>query len=241
MKNLLIYINPRGDFDEEGKVLIKIQIDNSYSLGWKPDDIMLFTNFPYEYNGIKANIIDGSSYSDISSKTVTISHLFDLNIIQDELYWVHDLDAFQNNIITESELELDNIDFAITDYGRLLRWSGGSIFFKKSSKDIFKMIKEKVYEMNTTEEKALKKITDWNINNVNPRIKKLNISYNFQMGNVNNCYPVAVKPIKVLHFHPFRDWKGRNTLDFFLRGKNKINTMLMEDRLVKIFNKYSIV
>ncbi len=243
MKLLLIYINPIKEFDEEGKVTVKIQIDNSLELGWKLEDILLYTNFPYEYNGVKSIVIDDNTYSDISSKTSVISYLFDKGLIGDELYWVHDLDAFQDYVITEDEIKevMGNADIALTDSGATTRWALGSIFFKKSSEDIFRMIKDKVNQEEINEEKALRRLTLKNINNINPRIKKLNISYNFQMWNIGLCYPMAIKPLRVLHFHPFRNFKGMNTLDFFLRGKNKINTMLMSERLVKIFNKYGIV
>ena len=50
MKQLLIYIGPTDKFDDEHEVLTKIQIDNSLDLGWKKEDILLVTNFPYEYN-----------------------------------------------------------------------------------------------------------------------------------------------------------------------------------------------
>lgn len=244
MKNVLIYLNPAKEFDEEGKVCIKIQIDNSLDLGWRLEDILLFTNFPYEYNGVKAIELDGSSYSDISTKIVTLSYLFDIGFIKDELYWVHDIDAFQNNIITENEIELANDSIAMTDNGVTSRLACGSIFFKNGSADIFKLIKEKmeldgVYSIN--EEKSLRRLMVKNVNNINPRIKLLNISYNYQMWDIGSCYPKAIKPIRVVHFHPFRDFKGSNTLNFFLRGKNRLGVILMEDRLIKIFNKHCIV
>ena len=54
MKNLLIFISPAGGFPKEHEELTKMQIDNSLELGWKPEDILLVTNFDYEYRGIKA-------------------------------------------------------------------------------------------------------------------------------------------------------------------------------------------
>lgn len=47
MKNLLIYVNPRKDWDDETRKLIKLQVDNSLDLGWSSRDIILATNFPY--------------------------------------------------------------------------------------------------------------------------------------------------------------------------------------------------
>ena len=72
MKNLLIYINPAKDFVDSKdrtniKELAKIQIDNSLDLGWAVEDIVFVTNFPYEYGGVKALVIDDDSlFCDIS-------------------------------------------------------------------------------------------------------------------------------------------------------------------------------
>src|SRR3989344_2935283 len=115
MKNLLIYINPRHDFGVEEKVTVKIQIDNSLDLGWKRQDILLVTNFPYEYNAVKATIVGDENYCDsipTTSKINTIVDLFKIQALIDifkintivdlfkkglmagELYWYHDLDVF---------------------------------------------------------------------------------------------------------------------------------------------------
>jgi hypothetical protein len=78
---------------------------------------------------------------------------------------------------------------------------------------------------------------------INERIKKMNISYNFGGWNIRSCYAMAVKPIRAVHFHPFELDSypgGANTVDFFLYGKNKINTILMPERLIKIFNQHGI-
>jgi hypothetical protein len=262
MKNLLIYINPSKCFSDEGKVTIKIQIDNSLDLGWKREDIMLVTNFPYEYNGIKSLVVEDDNYCSfepLSSKTWTISNLFEKKLIKEgELYWAHDLDAFQNEVITKAELESEITDMGITDRGRVSKWSMGSIFFKSSSKDIFNWIKDIMYKYKIDEESAVWILTGHDnflhdmipplvkgytesdipgIKNINERVKKINISYNFRMWNIDSTVRIVVKPIRVIHFHPFQE---RSELDFFMYGKNRINMVLMPERLIKIFNKHGI-
>lgn len=260
MKNLLIYINPRKDFDEEGKVAIKIQIDNSLDLGWKKEDILLVTNFQYYYNGISSLVVSDDNFcsSDpLSTKTSAIAVLCDQNLIKKgETYWAHDVDAFQNGSIAESELELGTAEIGITDKGRMPVWNLGSIFFKSTAGDIFNWIKDAVVKFDTDEENALwalcgndildqagavsiKGLTPRDIpglKNINQRIKKINISYNFRMWNIRSTIRMAVKPIRVVHFHPFQ----KDKLDFYMYGKNKINTVLMLERLIKIFNKHGI-
>lgn len=239
MKNLLIYVNPRQDFDEETKILAKIQIDNSLNLGWKKEDIILVTNFPYEYRGIKAFLVPGDTfcvYGATASKANVIVWLFENGIIKKELYWNHDFDAYQLVALAESELDLEDADMALADYGRMPRWHTSSVFFKQTAVDIFKLIKETVYEFKLhNEEDALFMLTENNTQEIGKRIKKINITYNFWGGNIKSTYPMADKPLKCVHFHP--DSYG---LDEFMYGKNKINKILIDDRLIKLFNKHGL-
>src|SRR6266404_488147 len=64
MKNLLIYTGANKKFGEEDSVLAKIQIDNSFDLGWKKEDIMLVTDFAFAYNGIQSMVIPDGMYYD---------------------------------------------------------------------------------------------------------------------------------------------------------------------------------
>ncbi len=267
----MIYINPLKCFGDEEKITIKIQIDNSLDLGWKREDILLITNFPYEYNGIKAIEISGDNYAPFFPPASKISTIVDMSekglIEKKQLYWFHDLDVYQNEVITEIELELNGIDIGLCDKGRRPRWGTGSMFFKENAKDIFRLIKQVAYKYEINEEPAFNAITSNNVlwateakpeatmgdrivpanipgtENINDRIKKINISYNFVGWNIRSCYEMAVKPIKVVHFHPFDPVPypgGANALDFFMYGKNKINTVLMPERLIKIFNRHGI-
>jgi hypothetical protein len=236
MKNLMIYINPRKDFDDETRVLAKIQIDNILSLGWKKDNVILVTNFPYKYCGIKASIVGDDCYLGRSTKFKTVRHIFELGMLdKDEVYWIHDFDGYQLEPITETELELGTADMGLTDYGRMPRWSMGSIFFKESAKDIYGWINDEACKRDINEEWALLSLTGSNTHNVNARIKKLNITYNFQRFNLLSCYRLATKPIKNVHFHPTPD-----KIDIFMHGKNKLNKILLPERLIKIFNRYGI-
>ena len=140
MKNLLIYIHPRKDFDDEGKVAIKIQIDNSLDLGWKREDIILLTNFPYEYRRIKSLVVPDDNYCSFfpqAGKNIPIIYLFEKGFVKNgELWWSHDLDAFQLCEITESDLEVGNETDILLPVGHSPIWSTGSFFFKNSSRDI---------------------------------------------------------------------------------------------------------
>lgn len=241
MKNLLIYINPRKDFDEETKTLVKIQIDNSLDLRWKRKDLVLLTNFPYEYNGVKAMVVPDSLFCDFNltqAKINGIVYLFKKKLITDEVYYCHDFDHYQVIFIPEPEIRelLGQTDMGLTDYGRMPRWNLSCIFFKKSSGDIFQLLKEYVYKFKVhNEEDALFTLTENNTQGIKKRVKKLNITYNLKWFNLRSTYPMADKPIRGVHFH-----LDPENFDIFFYGKNKVNTPLVGERLIKIFRKHGI-
>ena len=113
MKNFLVYLNPSKQFNKENDELTKIQIDNSLDLGWKIEDILLVTNFDYEYRGVKALVVGDDCYYSKnnfyrSSKIPVINQLFKDGIINEgEIYWFRDNDAFQLEPLTEEKIKLD--------------------------------------------------------------------------------------------------------------------------------------
>ena len=245
MKSILVFVNPSRQFNEECNTLIKVQIDNSLELGWKREDILLLTNFDYEYNGVKSFIVRDEVYCDyspISIKVTGVLELFRLGLIEEnEFYWAHDFDAFQLESITEEEIDLGTKDMGLCPLGRRPRWAGGSVFFKKSAEEVYKKIKDKMDELKTVDEMAMTILTNED-QDAKDRIKLLNISYNFVPLNISSCYREAIKPIRVAHFHPFRGIRQlgvESGLEFY-KGKNKINTPLITERLIKIFDYYGI-
>lgn len=235
MKNLFVYINPEKEFVAETSKLVKIQIDNSLELEWKPEDIMLATNFDYEYNGIKSIVVGDENYCHHTpsvSKTYTIISLFKLGFIKkDVLYWIHDIDNYQLNQIDENKIrkELGNNIFGIQDYGTTRsRLAGGSIFFYSDALSIFESIKKFADKHEIGEELSLQFISKENF-------QKLNVTYNFTHFNIRRTYGRAEKPIINIHFHP-----NKAMIDFFMYGKNKLNMVFMSEKLIKLFNKHGI-
>jgi len=230
IENLLVYVRPEKKFIGEHDVLAKVQIDNAISLGQK-DNIVLITNFDYEYNGVKSIVVGDENYCAArprSIKTSIIPYLIKQNIIEkDKIYWNHDLDAYQLENIEDSELGLDGFDAGFTTYGWKDRWCLGSDFIKSGAKDIFEWLRDSIFS-NLEDETALGNITKRNTHNINTRIKKMNITYQIGMRNIKYNYEIADKPIKVLHFHPSKP----GLLEQFIP--------LMSNRLIEIFKHHGI-
>ena len=91
--------NPRPDLINDAGVSAKVQIENSLELGWKKEDIWLFTNFEFEYHGIRSRVLEDVAFFERKPQASKINALIKLfenrTIKSDELYWFHDLDAFQ--------------------------------------------------------------------------------------------------------------------------------------------------
>lgn len=252
MKNLLIYISSTGSFEgdhpsltNDAAKLIKIQIDNNLKLKWKKKDIMLITNFDYEYRGIKARVFKDVEFFKRKpqvSKINAIVKLFDEGLInENELYWFHDLDAYQLLPITEGEINIASDEIAVTDYGVTKQWSTGVVFFRSGSKDIFEHLKHITYKYSINEELALGILLKKHKNKIK-RIKKLNKSYNFTPPNVKFIGTKVTWPLKVVHFHIIGGtgrFEVANPVAFF-KGNNVKKISLITNQLIKIFDKHKI-
>lgn len=235
MKNLLTYISPSKEFNAEHKMAVKIQIDNSLSLGWKKEDILLVTNFDYEYKEVKSIIVGDECYCSIhwpATKIYTIVHLFETGFIEKELYWYHDFDCFQFVPFKETDPGLEQADMGLTNYSRMPRLCSASMFFKESARDIFIRLKEEVKVSKKDEEMGIARMINHD-KFIKSRVKLLNITYAFHKFNLQSCYKIVDKPIRAAHFHLTPD-----KYDFYVRGNNKLNMVLVPERLIEIFNRH---
>jgi hypothetical protein len=230
MKNLLIYINPtEKKFSPEHESLTKIQIDNSLELGWDIKDILLVTNFPFEYKGVTSIVVGDYTVfdQDRSTKIPAINELFQRGLIEDnQVYWFHDHDAFQ---LVPFEVTLEK-DAGFTTHGAKndVLWNAGSFFFKKSARDIFQTIEEYMNKLNSNEQNALTYMWEHNIDGINNRWQKMNISYNIGIYKIPQNIERSEKPLKVAHFHPHK----AHHLDLFRD--------IVPERLMLVFNQYGL-
>ncbi len=229
MKLLFIFISPDKKFSPEYEDLIRIQIDNSLSLGWKSTDIVFAANFDYEYKGVKSIIVGDYTVFDQnrSTKVPVIIELFDKGLIEDDLYWFHDFDAFQ---LVPFQVTLD-VDAGFTDHGAYSKtWNAGSFFFKKEARDIFETIYKYMNLHDSNEQNALTYMWQNNIDGINDRYKLMSTTYNIGIYKIDENIKNTELPIKVAHFHPHK----RRHLDLF-RSRN-----MLPEGLLTIFNKYGL-
>lgn len=234
MKNLMIYLRPEKNFDEASRLMTEVEIINSLDF-WKPEDILLVTNFPYEYQGIKSMVVNiedciPSNYAEVFNnvwrfvKFFTTIYLIEKGIVN-ELTWVHDFDSYQ---LTHLDLPPLDRDLFLIDYGYDGRIQLGNVFFKPSAIEVFKWMTEKMLEYRVHEEDVLNKyLLPQNYNNIHSRFRKLNTTYNIGVRNVELKMALAEKPIKIAHFHPFK----RHQSDQYR------NTNLLPEKLHKLLNE----
>lgn len=248
MKNILIYTGPRKVFNEEHTRLARIQIDNSFDLGWKKEDILLVTDFPYEYNGVKSLEVPDGLYYDFdynANKSIVLVYLLQQDIIKPRmLYWCHDFDAYENYRIKEEELGLEQYDLGLAHYTYKPEWQFGSLFLKSSVQDILERLDEAIRKRPRSSRNNEKKLTMLIKGDKidNSRYKRLNSTYNFMKKYMSIVYPEAEKPLKVLHFLPSNKEEGMRytALEMFMYGKNSLRIPLMSERLIKIFHHHGV-
>jgi isopentenyl diphosphate isomerase/L-lactate dehydrogenase-like FMN-dependent dehydrogenase len=247
MKNLMIYVHPSGTWSDgwgEQPALAKLQIDNSLTMGWRREDIKVITNFPFAHNGVESEILDGDHYCDFrqtASKINVICAMFDRGLIDDDLYWFHDFDAYQLEDLGTVTLDRQ---IGLTDYGITMvaslnnRPSTGVMFFRNDCGDVFHWIRDAVYRYRNNEEVALQAMMRKNNHGILDRIRKLNITYNLatRKRRVSETYAVAEKPLKVIHFHPKDDRPQQHGMTNW-----QICRPLITGRIMELFKRHGLL
>src|SRR3990167_9066386 len=100
MKNIFFYIYSEKKFAPEYELMSEAQIDNSLEY-WKSGDIIVVTNFEWEYRGVVATVVGEEVYAKVqshghslSNKPNVITWLIENNLVG-EINWFHDWDIFQ--------------------------------------------------------------------------------------------------------------------------------------------------
>ena len=238
MKSLLVAnLQTKSKYGlERFDIELKAQIENSLQVGWKSEDIILATNFDYEFMGVKSiklPQLDQNKFCLTGSKMFAIATLLKETT---ETIWAHDLDCWQNAPFECPEFK----DVGICTYSTS-KLNGGSIFWKPSALDIAEtilkhIIKHKAKREEPTLNKFLKN------KKFKERVTILNNTFNVgcsgfkerfrrskEHGLANSCY----YPL-VTHQHP----TNRISWDTMCRDRNRIGEIAVNKRLYELFLKY---
>ncbi|OGL25189.1 hypothetical protein A3A68_01800 [Candidatus Saccharibacteria bacterium RIFCSPLOWO2_01_FULL_48_13] len=235
MKLFYAYTSPKKEFTEEAARLIKLQIDNNLELGWSPDDILLYANFEYQYRDIKSHIVPDiyTEFDSSSNKVPVILYLLQNNLLDDHLYWYHDLDVYQLDRFEPPPVK----SFGVARYAYKHDWQCGSFFFRNNTEKFFDVWNEEIkdcvkwseYTKTRTDEKALKSLVIRKLLSV----EELNHTYNFCSKFHNRTYPSADQPVRAAHFRPASD-----DLDVFMYGNNRTGKPYLPERLIDLFHRH---
>jgi hypothetical protein len=228
MKNVMIAnLHEKSKFKMEGLVVnIKAQLENSFELNWKPEDICLIGNFDFEYKGVKMMKCKLNKICLTGSKMFGIRWLMQKNL--DNVYWAHDLDCWQG---IEFECPLFK-DVGICEYSRPT-FNGGSVFWRNTSQDIVNVVAKTIdKEKSNKEEPILNRILKQDT--YKSRVTVLNSTFNIGCSGFVKRYERAIKPICVSHFHP----TNRIAWDTHAMDRNQLGCKSISDRLEVLLRSF---
>jgi|9_EtaG_2_1085328.scaffolds.fasta_scaffold11269_2 hypothetical protein len=245
MKNVLIYNRLENNLRYTDDVLInslKAQVDNSLRFGWSRNDIIIGTNFDFEYNGVKNYELKNVCYHNpFYNKFYGMLELMESGILVDD-FWFHDQDAWQ---ISNFNFPLFNGELAGCTYVYTPEWNTCSMFIKKTSINIIRYIVE-FMEIN----KDFKVDSDENMISILRRnsdivnyFHTINNKYNVGRTHMEDRYNASELPVCVIGFQPQVDASVRAfTSDGNRLGVNLIDkefSSVLETHFKEYKEKYS--
>ena len=238
MKNVLIYniVNSKERYPKDTLVrTLQAQIDNSLELGWKVEDIVIGTNFEFEYMGVKAHQLDNvCEYNPFVNKWYGMLELVEKGILKED-FWFHDQDNWQ---LYPIEFPSFDGEIAGCTYVFTPEWNTASMFIKKSAVNILQYIKEFMdlnHELNLFSDEnyiaILRAQTE-----VSPYLSTINNEYNVGITKMEDRYNAENKPVKVIGVKP----ENKQDIEK-LQGVNLVQARLLTDEILTIFGKYSLL
>jgi len=218
--------NKRYKF-ENIDTLLKAQIENSLELGWNVKDIILLANIDYEFMGVESVNISLNNKCLTGSKMFGMKYLYDNDMVNDVI-WAKDLDCWQNVPFYCPDFK----EVGIACYSTP-KYNGGSIFWKKSAKDIvYKIVRTIEENKENKEEPTLNKILK--SKEYKGRVTNVDNTFNVGCSGYVKRWNRSTKPIRVCHFHPYNNiaWET-HALD-----RNGLDVRGVSDRLEILLRKY---
>jgi hypothetical protein len=226
VKNLIVAnFRPNGKASErELQTLVEAQCENSLALGWSPRDLVVATNHELSVDAtvIRTPLNDRCL---TGSKMFALEHLFSLGMIHHrEIWWAHDLDAWQNFPFEAPSIA----DIALAEYSTP-KFNGGSVLLRASSADLVCAIASEIrHSCAEREEPAINRVLRKPEHAA--RVTTLNSTFNVGCSAYAIRYERSHLPILVSHFHPLIKSAWRT----HVAGKNKIGKVSVSPRLTDI-------
>lgn len=209
MKNVIVY-NQLGTkhhgasrWDMEGLFrYLRAQIDNSLRLGWKADDIVVGTNFEFEYRGVVAHrLTNVCEWSGFHNFWYGALDLLDQGVIDNHHFWLHDHDSWQL-----SPLEFPGFkgDVAGIEYGGTTEWNCGSVYFNPGCKETLQYIVDTLEHNKEVDISSDEVIIGFLRRYAPNRDRFVSINSRWNIGLTHSEYRLggATKPYQVLSFKP---------------------------------------
>jgi hypothetical protein len=174
---------------------LRAQIDNSKTFGWAPSSIVVMSNFPFAYDGIKARELPLNRHCLTGSKVFATAEFLE-TIGRDSVVWCHDLDAWQNAEFTAPAFA----EIGICCYSTP-KYNGGSVFYRAGAVDAVRAVRDEILQSGIEQEEPV-------LNDVFRRaeyaesVTVLNSTFNVGCSGFGERYARSEKPIRCLHFHP---------------------------------------
>lgn len=210
MKQVIVYNqiktrhhNGQTYTDESLFKFFRCHIDWSLHLGWKKEDIIIGTNFDFEYNGVKNHQLkDICWYSGYNNFWYGALELMRNGVITED-FWLHDHDSWPNRYF-----EFPKFDGEIggCEYQGTPQWNCATIYLKKTSIDILEYI---VSILRENPDIPVSSDEEWiAFCRFNPQsqireyFSSLDTRYNCGITYFEKRYENATKPINVFSFRP---------------------------------------
>ena len=223
MKNLLV-----ANYRAEGRVpeaelrrLVDAQVANSIEIGWAASDLVVVTNLALDLpvNVVRAPLNETCLKG---SKMFALHYLLDRRLLTgSELWWAHDLDAWQNYWFDPPDVA----DIGLAEYS-IRKFNGGSVFIRAAAHDLVAAIVARIAAANRLrEEPAINAVL--RSSDCKHRVTTLNSTYNVGCSGYAVRHRRSLKPILVSHFHP-RDRRSWRT---HVEGMNDLGEASVAPRL----------
>jgi hypothetical protein len=238
MKNLTLYVSERGALGLDSvRRNLDLQVDNSLELGWRPADLLLYTNFPFGRHGVRAIEVQPGK----RPRTARMTSFYKTEVLLDaldrldagETLWYHDADAYQLQPFAGSPAPGKDLAACLYNARKRLLIQGGSMFLTRAARPVFvKVLELLVRDRYRKDEFALTDLTG------RPeyldRFAALDYSYNLGDTDFELRYQLAERPIRVAHFHLERGPHRAKFLD----GANSLGVFPLGERFERLLQRH---